>query len=386
MAEGLEILAVSCATVSRCVALGEHPREPSGPAGRGVALYSSDGGRSWRRGTIAGAGLQWLGGLSCKNRTCYATAGRLGSNEAAGFLLVSLDGGSSWTGRRPLPSGPIGALYCQTAKSCLASGSQAMLWSNDGELHWQSASEPTAGGRPVISSISCLSRQLCLGAGTAPHPGYPWILVSTDGGRRWRSARFEGGGESSVVAGGGGFTKVSCATGRCVAIAMTYPPAGALAVSGDSGRTWRFESLGQGVVTSGVSCASRSGCIVTASSATASPLVALGSGSSWQVRYRGRAANWSSLYCSSLSHCVAGFSEARGLFTTAFVSTSSDEARSWSSSRLPPGLGGVLAISCPTASRCVATDQLASGGAGVLYSRDGGESWVAGSLPAGSPS
>jgi photosystem II stability/assembly factor-like uncharacterized protein len=120
------ILALTCPTASHCVATGLGP--VSGRFRTGAVLLSDDGGATWRPGTLPG-GVQLRGGRV----TCVGAERCLGlgtvipaQGSLYGELLVSADGGATWT-ERPLdakfPHPVIHDLACPTASTCYVTGS-----------------------------------------------------------------------------------------------------------------------------------------------------------------------------------------------------------------------------------------------------------------------
>ncbi len=397
----LTVLATTCPSARRCVALAEkgdpsaYPPAAAQPAG--VALVSDDGGRSWSPARVRGAAVQFLGGLACPSvKDCYATGVAAdGTRPARGFLLVSSDGGIEWTTRRRGPAYGLGrALACPGVGRCFAvGGPRGIVATSDGGLRWTEESEPMgAGGIPGISALACSSLTTCAGVGSEPHPGYPVVVTTGDGGSSWRFAQLSYSAPSSSPAfgalvedmAGGGFTAVSCAAPRCVAVAESIPEVGLLASSGDGGRTWQFSVLGGGGSFSGVTCAG-GGCIAAGTVGEGSALLALGSrGRHWSKSYVGPATDMTSLSCPSTHHCVAA-GVAAPVPVVGAVTESDDGGAHWSAGRLPAGPEAIVALDCPTTRHCLALadvaapPKLAQQGndvvAEILSSDDGGRSW-----------
>ncbi len=289
-------------------------RRPRRRRGAGVALASSDSGRSWSEALVRGPAVQFAGGLACPSTAdCYATASSLAGPASAGFLLASTDGGVSWTTRRPGPRyGLGGALACSAVSRCFAAGGPGgIVATSDGGLRWVDESEPIgAGGRLGVEALACSSLTTCVGVGIEPSPGYPVIMTTRDGGSssalcRARSPEQQSGRALNEVS-TGEYLAVSCSGLRCAAVADTFTEIGLLAESSDGGRTWRESALGRGGSFSGVTCAAAGGCVAAARSVTARRSSPCGSsGHPWTKRYVGPSTDFSSLSCPSTQHCVA---------------------------------------------------------------------------------
>lgn len=393
---GLTVLAAACPSPERCVALGEQatPQAEGAPlrARRGVALFSVDGGRSWSRAPVRGGAVQLLGGLACPSETtCYATAANLAMPpRQADLLLESHDGGTSWTTRIAGPPGGLrGALACSGVERCVAAGgTDGVVATADGGRRWTNERLPMGGGGMVgLAALACVSPAVCVGVGTAPHPGVPVIVTSDDGGVSWRFAPVsaEGSLTTSVGDATGTYATVSCSQRRCAAVAETLPGLGLVAMSGDGGRTWREQSLGPGGSFAAVTCAAAGGCLAAGSTGNGAATIALsGADSRWSEPYVGPGTSWSALSCPSSRHCVAG-GMAAPVPVAAAVMASEDGGAQWSAGRLPAGLTGITALDCPTTSRCLGlgevtpSQRLAQDGneavATVLSSGDGGLTW-----------
>jgi photosystem II stability/assembly factor-like uncharacterized protein len=165
-------LALKCAGSSMCVAVGSLDSPNGSP---GMALYSADGGSTWNTASLPPAAGQ-LTGLSCANASdCLASFFAPASNSKIGMtssLLVTADGGQSWT---PAPSPPqqfITGLSCPSALQCWASGlgrshgsgqpvriEGAISFTSNGGSTWQQSQLPEGTG-PVLD-ISCPAASNC---------------------------------------------------------------------------------------------------------------------------------------------------------------------------------------------------------------------------------
>lgn len=396
---GVDVVSAACPGDRRCVVVGNlaSGSVSSGPPVRdgGVVLVSVDGGSTWSPGRIAGSAVRLLGGLSCPAVTrCYATASGVGSSSR-GFLLVSSDGGRRWSARRRGPRGGLsGALSCVGVDRCLAAGGDGLVETTDGGLRWRAEREPMgAGGFPSVSGLACPTATTCVGVGSESHPGYPVIFTSTDGGPVWgfapvttsRSQR------ALVQQATGGYSAVSCAAQQCLAVARTFSGGGLVAHSSDGGRAWMASALGQGAALTSVACVASAGCIAGGATAAGAPLLARsGPTGRWSVGYKGPATDATALSCPTSSYCVAGFGNSP-VATGAEIAVSRDGGRRWTPGRLPADVVGVSAIDCPTDRRCLAAATIPAPAryqqqgelsvAEMLVSSDGGRLWRPDRLP-----
>jgi hypothetical protein len=389
---GLTVLAITCVNEHHCLALAEPDVTifpPSGARpGPGVALLSDDAGRSWRLASLRVPNVHFLGGLACPSASvCYATATSDSSRFGDGLLLVSADGGASWTTRRAGPRyGLGGALACPAVGRCVAAlPFDGIAVTSDGGQHWKMGREPVGGGGvPGVAALSCSSVSTCVGVGSEPHPGYPVIIVTIDGGSSWRfanSAIGRVGGLSEIAY--GSYDGVSCSGLRCAAVASTGPEVGLLAESSDGGQTWRSATLGDGAF-SAVTCAAGGDCLAAGTTGNGSAILAQLSSGRWRLRYDDPGTQWSALSCPTTSHCVAV--DTVGVVpSAAAVATSNDGGLQWSAAATPPGVVGLVAVACPSTRRCVAVADVAASAkeaqdendnvAAILSSDDGGRSW-----------
>ncbi len=236
---GTNLVSVSCNAPSRCLAVG------TGPGG-GPAVAATADGRHWLARS-APAGLGNLLSVSCWGAGRCATVG----SASSGFVVATTaDGGGTWTPGGPLPPGvgAPGAVSCRTAHCVLAGwvvdgpgqASGVVAISDDGGATWQSATLPAATG--VLHGAACPSASICLAAGTTATattnlvPGRGVLLASSDDGAAWRPG-------TAPAELGDGFA-LSCATAHvCVAAGAGWPPGqaapvGAVAATGDGGRSW----------------------------------------------------------------------------------------------------------------------------------------------------
>ncbi len=332
--------------------------------------------------------------------TCAATAADPLATRASGFLLESTDGGTSWTFRHPGPPGGLrGALACWSPLRCVAAGGPTgIVTTSDGGWRWVAGRLPMgAGGLPGVVALACPSATTCVAGGVAPHPGYPVLLSSNDGGADWRVAAVSATGSRQLLGdlGGGSFTAISCSGSRCAASGDTIPEVGLVAESNDGGRTWTERELEPGGSFAALACGPAIRCLAAGITANAAATLAvLGPNllgpKGWSEPYVGPGTDWSTLSCPTSLDCVAAGAEGPVPIGAAAMVTL-DGGAHWSPARLPAGLLGITTLACPTTTRWLAladvapSRQLQQAGNGsvtvVLASTDGGFGWGRVPLP-----
>ncbi len=229
----VDLRSIACPTASDCVAAGS---VPSGALVVGAIYRTTDGGATWHPAELPSVGA--IRGLSCASATvCVAAAG--GSTP----LLVSTDGGASWTAVA-LASTPLvrlNSISCGSSSTCVAVGaddsSNVVVTTSDGGATWsvlQGQSVPLLLGVDCSSSTSCVAA----GAGGAYGPGiYESVAyATTDVGATWTSV---------AEVPGSNITSLTCSSTACQAISRIEwgTPASSLAASTDGGTTWAQEDF-----------------------------------------------------------------------------------------------------------------------------------------------
>ena len=197
---------LSCTTATSCVAVGSVEGSPPS-----VAAVTSNGGVSWSESEIAGdfsvLGVQCVGGGNCIASGYDNTGSGPGP---AGAVFYSSDGGSSWT-PASMPTtesgsiGPVTSLSCSDASDCLAStfagsgslNSDVLVTTDGGETWTLPASQGLQSS--LLSSTSCATSSYCWASGSAIPPGsrspiqldslQPLLTVTDDQGANWTTAQ-----------------------------------------------------------------------------------------------------------------------------------------------------------------------------------------------------
>jgi photosystem II stability/assembly factor-like uncharacterized protein len=224
---------LSCTTAASCALVVS---DPSGETGTAVAYSTNDAGRTWNESNLP---MDFVpGALQCVAPSTCVTVGFLQSpagspSSPPAMVLYSSDGGSTWT-TSSLPSlpstpGALSRLTCSDASDCMASFfekpglTSTVLVSDNGGQSWsQSGSSPPG----FVSGLSCPTASDCWTSGiVAPNNAGQPVLVAraggfisstTDGGGTWQSAQLPDGI--------GPVVDISCPSdSTCYAIAVEPP-------------------------------------------------------------------------------------------------------------------------------------------------------------------
>jgi hypothetical protein len=267
---GQLVLGVGC-TQSTCVAVGGDPAAGStGHPSPPLVLHSADGGATWTAGRIPAVPTGELTSVTCPTPTRCLALGSSGDptlappgGPGAGLLLVSDDGGATWSPEAGAPTVPVldgfkwpqDWIACPGPDRCLLGGDQP-YFSADGGTTWTAGSLPA--GLPALGEVNGVPDVPALGEGqvsgllscpsaldcalaTVPS------VRTTDGGATWQiSTAPLSSVTGSAVTGGLVPSGLSCAAGgQCVAVGTLAGSTGRLAVgrSVDGGGTWTVSAL-----------------------------------------------------------------------------------------------------------------------------------------------
>lgn len=283
-----------------------------------------DGGNSWQEAVLPTT-LSDPGAISCVDADACAILGIDTSGDPV--FLETTDGGQTWSSH----AGPNGltsvhgtrGLACATAMSCVSvpeepvgdSAGDVSFVTNDGGDTWQTYPMP-AGFSQGPGALQCPTASICVVSGTSQSSSgstFGEIAYSTNGGSSWLRA---------TVPTGRSAWRLSCGSASdCLTISQISGSGSSEVLrSSDGGKTWApttASGLPRGFVTS-VSCADASDCW-TGGMATA-----------------------------------AGSTSAAGAIAGGFLASTSDGGQSFEEAVLPPSIGVVLNVSCPTATNCYA--------------------------------
>jgi hypothetical protein len=182
-------------------------RGPTGP----VVVDTADGGSTWSTARLPNefrVPSDALNAIACPSVSRCWAAGSFG-RRASGVVIGSADGGRTWaTEKLPTGTGMVNDIACAGISECWAAGSDqglgspTVLATTDGGKRWNAQSVP--GGIGTLNDIACASGSDCwataaypdhtgAGGGGVDGAGPAVMLVSTDGGVRWKSAALPDG-------------------------------------------------------------------------------------------------------------------------------------------------------------------------------------------------
>ena len=320
--------AISCATTTACVAVGDS----------GSVIHSTDGGATWASSTaISGSGS--LRSVSCPSATnCFAAA-------ANGIYWTS-DGGATWPGHFT-PSQAVGSISC-VASSCVAvGGAGTIVVTANGGGTWTSK---TSGTARALVAVSCPTATACIatGAGGA-------VLSSVDGGTTW----------NQQYAGADMLSSISCATANsCHAVDSNAREI--VATSSGGVGTWSFHGpSGNTNNLRGISCPSATACYAVGYPGTF--LDTHDGGATWVDHSVTTSDSLFAVSCPSTTTCfAAGF--------PGVIYRTTDSGVTWTPQPNPDSGNqnvALLGISCASVTTCVAV-----GTGGNALSTSNGSTWI----------
>jgi photosystem II stability/assembly factor-like uncharacterized protein len=245
--------ALSCAGPLRCVVLAWQVRRKRSHM---AILLTTSGGKKWIvvNGSRLGSGMF---GVSCPTvSTCFAA----GTDGSSGAVIKTTDGGRKWVRLRlPRGTGFLNSISCPSAARCTAVGS-------DRTYHTRAFAVSTAnGGRawsrglmprriPGLTGVSCPTASRCFAVGSVYFQAF--ILVTTDGGKRWRE---------SLDSNFNLLVAISCpSAGTCAAAGMDhkFTVTRLIAATSNGGSTWPAQTRPTGASELlGVSCSRTGRCV-----------------------------------------------------------------------------------------------------------------------------
>ncbi len=419
------IFSVTCASSSDCVAAGS------------VLIYTTDGGVTWSlskvSSTVVPNYFEWV--LCGSPTMCLAVgdANLIGGQPPQKFSYVSTDGGATWNPYVGVPAlsnsnledtacispgicwsigtvtsanaGPLD-LSCWAEGQCIASGGNQVMESavSENAQVWKNENLPSSSSTDNYSAAACSpSGNTCVAVGSMQSGPYDAEGVASSSSGPWQTSTFTGITTNVTL------FSVSCPTdGKCIAMGViqgfapfttdaVYTPIAY--VSSDGGNTWTQGNipggLGDDVIYS-MSCPSPSDCVAVGYYRTQKSLNVMtfagmslytnDGGLNWQVGTMPSGVQGiSAVSCPTASDCMAvgGGAGIYGYFST--IVTSSDGGKTWMQEPTPSTVQLFNSVSCSSSTNCVVggiTD--VNVGTGVIYSTtDFGRSLVLGTVPVG---
>jgi len=219
-----ELIAISCPAAASCYAVGEY--NPKGKVTTTAALIEHWNGKSWAQQTAPmphGAPFGQLVAVSCATVKFCVAVGATGAGE-----LIERWNGHAWIAA--VPAAPaetnLWGVSCPTAASCYAvggTGSSTVVERWNGKAWSKSAAPvPAHSIMPFLQSVSCVSPTRCLAVGNDLNTP-PTVFADQWNGGSWKPV-------SMAASGGhlGDFDQVQCfSASSCVALGSTSPSSAA---------------------------------------------------------------------------------------------------------------------------------------------------------------
>ena len=407
--QGSSLNAVSCATASRCVAVGRY----ANGNGVGRTLAESWNGSTWSVAaslTPSGSPNSALYGVSCPSSTSCLAVGHSYSPSLAAKdeTLAEAWNGSSWryvASPSPSTTSSLYGVSCAEAANCLAVG---LFFNSSGDYQtvaqaWHGTTMSIVNQDAVLPGVSCVTVSRCVAVGSALSGSVSRTVAELWNGKAWWVVSTPNPASSQ----GSYLDAVACVTpNRCVAVGYFYAPDNSRKTLVESwdGTRWSVvpspnPSGAAYSVLYGVSCTSASQCMAVGS-AGGRAFAESWDGSHWTLvaTPNPSATAYSELNgiaCTAASYCLAVGYETDTVFHADLTFAELWNGSTWSIvGSAAPGKqqaqASVLhAIACTSANDCLATGyrQRTSGTFETLSERWDGHSWdlQASPSPAGSP-
>jgi photosystem II stability/assembly factor-like uncharacterized protein len=236
---------LSCTSSGFCAGLAADSEALNVTPSDATFLSTDDGGKTFTYAPIlAGDSMESLACSSSLDCTAVGWNDALGSTHITeGVTARTTDGGRTWTAGA-LPSGfgisYLSELVCSDADDCSVTGtiaSQTSFFSSiassiDGGLTWTRDALPTNVPEPMISDLSCPTKNECWATGTEVVPqrvgttlfgASSVVLGTTDGGSTWYKVTFSVPKHVQTYNGktGEGIGSIDCpSAGTCVALGI----------------------------------------------------------------------------------------------------------------------------------------------------------------------
>jgi photosystem II stability/assembly factor-like uncharacterized protein len=282
-------------------------------------------------------------------------------------------------GGAAIGEGNFNAISCSSSIHCVAVGGDNQLrgiaaTSTNGGSNWNAGS--VSSNLPELDAVDCRNATACVAVGQGA------VATTIDGGSTWAS--------HTIPATNTTLLGVSCTSATvCVSVGVSSTVAGTYAghllLSSDGGITWATPTLPSTVAALGsVDCPTSTFCVAVGEQI----LVSTDGGASWTQRFvNGGTGALRSVSCASATDCVAigaNLDATSNSSPSAFEVLTTDGGLTWTAAMLPAGSGLSIAIACSSGTSCVVSgSSIGSSVAPIWTSNDGGSTWSNGTAPPG---
>jgi len=371
---------LSCANANYCV-VAETSTAPGAVPGAPLTATTENDGRTWSVSTVPYS----EGRLSCPSAgACFMVSGNA--------VLVRTPHSMVWSPIEiPTGRGPLAAVACSSATTCITLGSGVIERSVDGGGTW-TASQNGA----QLGGLACPTTTICLATGRDPATSQDVIYRSTNAGVTWEPVA-----TTTLTTSHSYYSGIVCGSAT-MCIATAWSPGTTSQISqfvqtADDGSTWHTYPTPSGQLV-GVSCGSSTHCLaVTQTGGNESPTSTVSTssdaGASWTT-----AASFDiavgNVSCTSSTTCWMSGSDVNSCclgpptYGPSLIFRSVDGGFTWTqlASLGGTGVAGPPTITCAgmDCQLVSVTDYYPSSGPpefGLATSVDGGVDWSAASLP-----
>lgn len=361
-----QLNAVSCASATRCLAVGDTQSR-----GKQVPLAEVWNGSSWkieRPPKPSGQAGSGLSGISCPSATrCLA----VGSSETNDIFrtLAEVWNGSKWLIQKtpsPTRGDSLNAVSCRSASSCMAVGSGPAEQWNGKSWSVVKIARPR-GTTPDLLGVSCVRAGPCYAVGGNFVRSVGSSVAELWNGSKWsvQPVTLTTSADSSLLNG------VSCTTAtNCTAAGFYHDPALAdRALAEDFSIRWQnvspmpFNGVSPTNL-NGVSCASPRACVAVGRFQTSTGFESFAeswNGTSWtapRLLAKPKITSVAAVTCTGVSNCVAVGSIATGTGSTSAPAAERWNGAGWTLQKPPAPKGAarsfLFSISCPAKASCFA--------------------------------
>ncbi len=310
--------------------------------------------------------------------TCYALGSKIDGSDP-GQLLVTTDGGHSWSDvNLPAQLGTHSSMSCVDASTCgilgvETSGQAVFLETSDGGQTWSSHPGPSQldsdGYRDpsvqAIGALDCTSATRCTAVGSPQGLAASSSFTTSDGGVTWSGSTTP---VTVEIAGGLNTSSLQCLSdGTCIVAGFVPGSLGeslAVGYSTDGGASWQSASVPTGTYgIPSISCPAANDCLMVSfggGTGTSTILHSTDGGQSWSlVSSSGLPqSQLTGLSCSSSDDCWTSGGTTQPSFPAgdsgSMLAVSTDQGQTWQQAILPAGISAVQGVSCPSMNNCYA--------------------------------